>query len=221
MQSPLHASPVPYPAITRALAAGLFVNLLVVAIQLGAAWSAHSSGVLADALHASIDLGADALVLLACRLDARLPVGQRPTYEPLALFGLGVLLAGTGLEMIWLAATRIGTTPVVSPDGLTLVLLIAALLVKAGLSRWLRRQARVTGSTLLEASASHVWADALSSLLATLAIAGALAGFRRLDDLVAMAIGAVIIRTGYGFLRRGLMGRATPALFGERAAQRQ
>lgn len=50
--------------------------------------------------HTAIDLAADALILVACLLDARLPPERRPTCEPLALAGLGALLAATGAQMI-------------------------------------------------------------------------------------------------------------------------
>ncbi|MGS0891202.1 cation diffusion facilitator family transporter [Burkholderia stagnalis] len=203
MQRMSRVTPHVHAATSRALAVSLAINLLLLVVEMIAAWSAHSSGLLADVLHAAIDLGADALILVACRLDARLPPERRPTYEPLALAGLGALLVATGVQMIWQAANRFDTPPVVQPGAATLALVVVTLVGKAALSRWMLRKARETGSALLEASGWHVRTDALSALLATLAMSAAWLGLGRLDDLAALAIGAIVIRTGAGFVRRG------------------
>lgn len=185
---------------------------MLLAAETAAAWSAHSSGLLADVAHAAIDLAADALILVACRLDARLPPERRPTYEPLALAGLGALLVATGAQMIWQAMNRFDAPPVVQPGAATLALVAVTLVGKAALSHWMLRKARETGSALLEATGWHVRTDALSSLLAALAMSAALVGFARLDDVAALAIGALVIRTGVGFVRRGCA--QWPALVG-------
>lgn len=203
MQRTSRATPHVHAATSRALAASLAINLLLLAAEAVAAWSAHSSGLFADVAHAAIDFAADALILVACRLDARLPPERRPTYEPLALAGLGALLVATGVQMIWQAANRFDAPPVVQPGAMTLALIVFTLTGKAALSRWMLRKARETGSALLEASGWHVRTDALSALLAALAMSAAWAGLGRLDDVAALAIGAIVIRTGAGFIRRG------------------
>ena len=113
MQRTSRATPHTSAATSRALAVSLAINLLLLVAEASAAWSAHSSGLLADVAHAAIDLAADALILVACRLDARLPPERRPTYEPLALVGLGALLVATGVQMIWHAASRFDAPPAV------------------------------------------------------------------------------------------------------------
>ncbi|PFH29920.1 MULTISPECIES: cation diffusion facilitator family transporter [Burkholderia] len=203
MQRTSRATSHVYAATSRALAVSLAINLLLLAAEAVAAWSAHSSGLLADVAHAAIDLAADALILVACRLDARLPPERRPTYEPLALAGLGALLVATGVQMIWHASNRLDAPPVVQPGAMTLALIVFTLTGKAALSRWMLRKARETGSALLEASGWHVRTDALSALLAALAMSAAWVGLGRLDDFAALAIGAIVIRTGAGFIRRG------------------
>ncbi|MBN3738794.1 MULTISPECIES: cation diffusion facilitator family transporter [Burkholderia] len=212
MQRTSRATPHLYAATSCALAVSLAINLMLLAAETAAAWSAHSSGLLADVAHAAIDLAADALILVACRLDARLPPERRPTYEPLALAGLGALLVATGAQMIWQAMNRFDAPPVVQPGAATLALVAVTLVGKAALSHWMLRKARETGSALLEATGWHVRTDALSSLLAALAMSAALVGFARLDDVAALAIGALVIRTGVGFVRRGCS--QWPALVG-------
>lgn len=75
MQRPTRVTPHLHTATSRALAIGLAINALLLATELIAGWAAHSSGLLADTLHAAVDLAADGLLLVACRMDARLPPG--------------------------------------------------------------------------------------------------------------------------------------------------
>lgn len=203
MQRPPRVPSPLYAATSRALAVSLAINLLLLAVEAIAAAAAHSSGLLADVVHAAIDLAADALILVACRLDARLPPERRPTFEPVALAGLGALLVATGVQMIWQAANRFDASPAVQPGAATLALVAVTLAGKAALSRWMLRKARETGSALLEASGWHVRTDALSALLAALAMSAALVGLGRLDEIAALAIGAIVIRTGAGFVLSG------------------
>lgn len=220
MPSSVRASQSVYAITSRVLTTSLVVNLVLMIAQAGAAYAAHSSGILADTIHAAIDLLADALLLLlACRLDAKLPPEQRSTYEPVALFGLGALLLVTGAQMIWHAATSLDAPADVSPDALSFAVLAVALAGKGGLSQWMLKRARaIGGAALIEASACHLRADALTLLLATLALAGARAGLPRLDELAATLIGVMILRTGYGFAKRGYQMRAAHAGWGSRAA---
>ncbi len=219
MPSPARASQSVHAITSRVLTTSLVVNLVLMAAQAGAAHAAHSSGIFADTIHAAIDLLADALLLVACRLDARLPPERRPTYEPVALFGLGALLLATGAQTIWSAATDLGTPSDVTPDTLSFAALAIALIGKETLSRWMLRRARaIGGAALIEASAWHIRTDALTLLVATLALAGARAGLPRLDELAATLIGVMIARTGYLFAKRGFQMRAEQAGWGSRAA---
>ncbi|OXH89243.1 cation transporter, partial [Burkholderia multivorans] len=183
MQPPTRVTPHLHTATSRALAIGLAINALLLVTELIAGWAAHSSGLLADTLHAAVDLAADALLLVACRMDARLPPERRPTFEPIALAGLGALLIAMGLQMIWQAATHFDAPPRVAPGAVPLALVAVTLVGKVALSRWLLAKARETGSALLEANGWHVRADALSALLATVAMSAAWVGLGRIDDL--------------------------------------
>lgn len=197
-------------AASKVLAASIVLNLLLMVLQASAGLYAHSSGMLADALHSFVDLVADALVLLACLLDARAlatdPTRRHPRHEPLALLALGLLLGATGIEMTWQAVVRLGTNAGGSFDMATLGVAAFTLASKEVLFRWMSREAKRTRSTLLLANAWHVRADAISSLLVTLAICGSFAGLTRLDDVAAALIGLMIAKTGWGFGQRGLNG---------------
>jgi cobalt-zinc-cadmium efflux system protein len=202
------ATTAPDTTVTTALVASIALNLLLMTLQVMAGTAAHSSGMLADALHSGIDLLADALILLACRIDARMRIddlaGVKARCEPFALVGLGIVLFGTGAGMTWNAVLRFGVAPIVHPDGVTVGVLLFTLASKEGMFRWMSRVARRVESALLMANAWHVRADAWSSLFATLAIGGTLAGFARLDDIAAAIIGLMIVKTGIESGKRGI-----------------
>ncbi|MGH8778241.1 cation diffusion facilitator family transporter [Paraburkholderia sp.] len=210
MTTPLQDRTAVAGAASKVLAASIVLNLLLMILQASAGLYVHSSGMLADALHSFVDLVADALVLLACLLDARAaaadPTRRHPRYEPLALLALGLLLGATGIEMTWQAVVRLGANTGGVFDVMTLGVAAFTLASKEMLFRWMAREAKRTRSTLLHANAWHVRADAISSLLVTLAICGSLAGLTRLDDGAAALIGLMIARTGWSFGRRGLNG---------------
>lgn len=163
---------------------------------------AHTSSVYADVLHAGIDLLGDAAVLLACRADERRRTRQAPRRMPLALFGLGILVIGSGLELMWQVVMRETNRADPAPGAFALGLLVFSLAAKEGIARWTLRRARVLGSVTLCASASHIRADALCSLAVLISVFGVAAGWPLLDPIVTVAIALLILKTGIGFVLR-------------------
>jgi divalent metal cation (Fe/Co/Zn/Cd) transporter len=60
----------------------------------------------------------------------------------------------------------------------------------------MRAEGRRTGSAILLASAWHARMDAVSALVATLGVAGSMAGMPMLDHVAGAAIGLMIMRMG-------------------------
>jgi cation diffusion facilitator family transporter len=130
--------------------------------------------------------------------------------------------------LILLAAISIGVTAVVrllDPQELehtTLGLVICAVasLVNFGVARVLLSVGRQYNSITLDADARHLMTDVWTSAGVILGVAlVTLTGWHRLDPLVAIAVAINILWTGYGLVRRsvlGLMDVVLPA--GEQAA---
>ncbi|MFM0204591.1 cation transporter [Paraburkholderia fungorum] len=70
-------------------------------------------------------------------------------------------------------------------------------IAKETLFRYLHAAGRRSGSAILQASAWHARMDAVSALVATLGVAGSMAGLPMLDHVAAAAIGLMIMRMGY------------------------
>ncbi len=96
-------------------------------------------------------------------------------------------------------------------------------IAKEALFRYLRAEGQRTGSAILLASAWHARMDAVSALVATLGVAGSMAGMPMLDHVAGAAIGLMIMRMGCVGARSALKqlfsrrsGQSTAATAGSR-----
>jgi divalent metal cation (Fe/Co/Zn/Cd) transporter len=182
---------------TRIIIASTVLNAVLATVQAAAGFSAHSSGLMADALHAMTDIGVDLILLAACWFAGRgvnaganiiaHPGAGRParprTYaafaENAAPAVVGVMLVIAGIEIALYAQDR---PPLAGPATLLALGIAAFSVMSRGLLyRALSLKARRVHSPVLSAAAWHVGADALSSLVATAGIATASLGYAGLD----------------------------------------
>ena len=200
----LHAHAPAPDADRRWLGVALTLILAFMAVEVVAGLLADSLALLSDAAHMLTDAGSIGLALVAARLAAR-PPGGRFTYglgraEILSAQVNGAALLVLAGVIAWEAVRRLGDPP----DVEGLVVLVVGL-VGAGvnvaaawaLSRAERRSLNVEGAR------AHVLADLYASLGA--ALAGLLvltAGLERADVVVALLVAALMVRSGFGLLRR-------------------
>lgn len=182
----------------------VWVNAVLTSMQLVVGFLAHSQSLIADAMHTLSDIVADVFVLFANRkgseaADADHPYGHG-RFETAASLVLGLLLAGTGIGILITAAARlqdIGSAPPVGVAAMYAALFTLA--AKEGLFRYMLATAERLRSPMLVANAWHARADALSSLVVAVGIAGALLGFNFADSVAAIIVGAMIVRVGFKF----------------------
>jgi len=186
--------------------------------------SSHSDGLLADGVHTLVDLIADALLLIAFSLNARLSgmrrYDGRGSYDGYASLAIGALLVATGVEMLWHAT--LGLESVAHSARIDLSALgvaIFALLAKEALFQCMVREAKRMKSAVLHANAWHARSDAVSSLLVVIGIVGNLAGLTLLDEVAAGIIGLMVLRIGWGFASAALQDLSGRTLGGARAKE--
>ncbi|MFT4067103.1 cation diffusion facilitator family transporter [Paraburkholderia sp.] len=191
----------------RGACASALVNAFLAVMQIALGLTARSDGLFADGIHTLGDLAGDAVVLLVLtmsawhlkRPDARLSKRSGNGIEQaVASLFIAALLIFTAAEMLWQTVAQSSTLSA------STALNVAALavsgfvtLAKETLFRYLRAEGRRTGSALLLASAWHARVDAVSALVATVGLAGSLAGVPMLDAIAGTAIGLMILRMGY------------------------
>jgi cation diffusion facilitator family transporter len=206
-------SPLRNPIILSVLAA-----VVTLALKFTAYGMTGSVGLLSDALESFVNLAA-ALTALGCLWYAARPVDPSHTYghEKIEYFSSGlegvlILVAAGGIA--WIAIERlIGGSELESLGAGSLVALAAAL-VNLAVARVLLRVGRRTGSIVLEADGHHLMTDVWTSfaVIAGLVLVG-LTGWSVLDPLIALAVAANIVWTGWKLIVRsfnGLMDHALP-----------
>lgn len=194
----------------RATAVGLVVNLALGISKLVAGVRGHSDALIADSIESFADILAAfivwrGLVVAAKPADEEHPYGHGKA-EPLAAAGIGTLLlvAAGGIA---LHAFREFLSPQSGPEPYTLGVLIAVVIVKETLFRWVLSVSKDTDSQTVASDAWHHRSDAITSLAAAIGITLALLGGRpwiAADDIAALFAAGIIAWNGFSILRPAL-----------------
>jgi cation diffusion facilitator family transporter len=199
------------PNLTRYAWLSILAAILTISLKLGAYWLTNSVGLLSDALESLVNLVTAIVALVA------LSIAARPADEEFAFGYSKVEFFSSGFEggMILIAAGAIAATAIprlINPQpleqvGLGLVISVVASLINLGVARVLARAGRRYGSITLEADAAHLMTDVWTTagVIAGVALVG-ITGWARLDSLVALAVAANILVTGFRLLRRSARG---------------
>ena len=184
------------------LGASVAATLLLVAAEFAAGYFGHSISLLSDAVHNLTDVPAMFISWLAGRWALRPPTKEH-TYGfhragILAAFTNSLFLAGVAVLILFEAVERL-REPVEVHTGLMLGVAVLALVVNGGITLALvsgRRDLNVRSILL------HSFGDALSNVAI---IGGALAmrwtGANWIDPAIGIAIGALVLWSGWGILR--------------------
>ncbi len=191
--------------------------LATIALKAFAWWLTGSVGLLSDALESLVNLAAALLALSMLRLAATPPDAAHPygfskaEYFSAGIEGALIVLAAAGI--LWAAIPRlIAPQPLDMPFfGLGLTAVASA--INFGVARVLLRAARAHSSITLEADGRHLLTDVWTSGAVIVGVALVfVTGWLRLDPLVALAVSAHIVWTGFGLMRRSVRGLLDPAI---------
>ena len=201
--------------IYKATLVGGAANVMLLAFKFIAGIMAHSSAMVADAVHSLSDLVTDAIVLIFVRISS-MPQDKshdygHGKYETLATAIIGFALIGVATLIIYSGGTKIADwfrgEQLEAPGMLALWAAIFSILLKEGVYRYSIAKARQLNSSALEANAWHHRSDALSSIGTAIGIGGAIFLGQRwavLDPLASVIVGIVIIKVAYELLCRGI-----------------
>ena len=195
----------------------LFAALGTIALKGGAWILTGSVGLFSDALESVVNLVAAGAALFALKVAARPPDEEhayghtKAEYFSSGFEGALVLVAAVGI--LYAGVVRLLEPQPVQQLTLGMVLAGIASVVNLVVARILEGAARDHGSAALEADARHLMADVWTSV----AVIGGLAvvaatGWQILDPLLALLVGANVIRMGLPLLRRSMLGLLDTAL---------
>lgn len=182
-----------------------------VGIKAAAAWLTNSVGLWSDAAESTVNLVAALVALWALRLSAK-PADHNHDFghgkaEYMSAAVEGSLIFVAAAFIIYGAVQRLFAPAPLEQLGLGLALSTLATLLNLGTGYLLLRAGRTHRSITLEADGKHLLTDVWTSVGVLVAIGlVALTGWQVLDPVIALAVGANILFTGYQLVRRSVVG---------------
>lgn len=190
----------------RAAAVSIASNSVLIALKLAAAAITGSVAILSEALHSMIDLIASVIAFISVRradepADVDHPYGHEKLESLAASIEGMLILVGAGL-IVYESVHRLTTGASVEKLGVGIAVIGFSALANAGVSSFLRRQARRHHSPALAGDASHLGTDALTSVGVLIGLALVqVTGVEAIDSAVAIAVAMVIVFAGVRVLR--------------------
>jgi len=186
----------------RATFIGMVANFFLSLTKFVAGVLGHSHALVADAVESFADIFS-AIVVWRGTVVAAKPADEEHPYghgkaEPLAAATVSGLLLAAAVWIATKAFDEIGM-PHPTPQPFTLVVLVAAVIVKEILFRFVRREAAAVDNPAVRADASHHRSDAITSFAAFIGISISLIGgrgYETADDWAAIAAACVIAWNG-------------------------
>ncbi|MFM7739608.1 MAG: cation diffusion facilitator family transporter [Planctomycetota bacterium] len=210
------------PALTSVPLIGVAVNAALAMLKIVAGIFGNSYALIADGLESTSDIVTSLIVWGGLRVAAT-PADERHPYG----YGKAEALAGSVAALALLVAAVIIAvqsireifTPHHLPHWSTLLVLVAVIITKELLARWMGQIGSAENSSSLQADAWHHRSDAITSLAAFVGITIGLIGgpgYEPADDWAALLACLVIGFSGIRLLRgsvREVLDAAPPAVF--------
>ena len=179
----------------------------MVAMKLTVGLMTGSLGILAEAAHSLLDLGAAGLTWLAVRIgdqpaDERHPYGHAKFESVSALIGTGLLLVTAVLIVKEAAEHLLSSAPPAHPTWYAVAVMAVSMAIDVGRSRALARVAKETGSQALEADALHFASDILSSGVVLAGLGFVALGWTKGDAVAALGVAGFVAHAGWELGRR-------------------
>lgn len=204
-------APVTHRYLEKFLWLSIATAIATVAIKGAAAWITNSVGLWSDAMESTVNLVAAVVALWAIRLSAK-PADEnhdfghgKAEYMSAAVEGTLIFIAAAAI--IYSAVMRLLNPVAPEQLGLGLALSVGASVLNLGTGLLLVRAGRKHRSITLEADGKHLLTDVWTSVGVLVGIGLVLlTGWTPLDPIVAIAVGINILVTGYGLVRRSVVG---------------
>ena len=166
-----------------------------------------SLGILSEALHSALDLGAALLTFFSVRIsdkpaDERHPYGHSKVESVSALIESALLFVTSGW-IIYEAIKRLFFQKVeIEVAWYSFVIIIIAIIVDISRSRALMKVAKETRSQALEADALHFRSDIWSSGAVLLGLVCVYFKIPAADTIAALVVAVIVLRAGYKLSKR-------------------
>jgi cation diffusion facilitator family transporter len=180
-------------------------GVAVLGIKLVAYFVSNSVALLSDALEALVNIGASGLMLFSVYVSER-PADDSHNYghqkiEEISRMLEGILIFAAALLIAYAAWGRLFVHVHLFQLNLAIVISVIATSLTAGLSLFLSRTAKKTGSSALSGDATHLFSDVVSSIGIWVGlIIIQFTGWQFMDSILAFVIAVLIARMGIGLI---------------------
>ncbi|XP_049848934.1 uncharacterized protein LOC126316945 [Schistocerca gregaria] len=168
----------------------------------------NSASLVSDSLHSLGDLITDSIALATYHIASKPTSSVYPygyyKFDSLGGFTVSFLLVVTGLGIGWQAAVELASAPAVTPTPITLWIALGCIITKELLFQMTIRIAKKANSTVLVANAWHHRIDAISTALAFVGIGGEMLGIPYLDNVAAIFVAGIVVKSGVSVIRRAI-----------------
>ena len=208
-------------AVRSALAYILILNLVVVVIKAVIGIRSGSLAVLGAALESLLDMLNNVVGMVAVTVAARAPDEDHPyghaKFETLGALGIVGFLSISCFELLREAIRNlaVGAAPP-APRSAEMAMLAGTAVINFFVVWYERKRGRELGSAFLLADAEHTRADIYVTALALASLALTRTGIEWADAVLAIAVAALIARSGYRIVRE-----TVPVLVDQRAVDAQ
>jgi cation diffusion facilitator family transporter len=190
-------------AARRVTSVGLVVNVALSAAKFAAGIFGGSQAMVADAIHSLSDTVTDIAVIVGSLFWQKPPDEDHPhghgRIETAVTVFIGTALAAVAVGLIYNSLTTFAESHASPPAMIALWAALGSIVIKELLYRWTAAAATKVNSPAMAANAWHHRSDALSSIPAAVAVAGArlLPGAQFLDHLGAVVVAAFILHAAW------------------------
>ncbi len=213
-----------YQQVKKVTLVGLIVNAILAVGKISLGFVGQSQALVADGVHSMADLVSDVIVLVAAKeaskeADEEHPYGHG-RIETVVEVLLGALLIIVAVGIMIDAGLRLFEPDrLLSPTWLALLAAFISIVANESLFHYTLGVSKKINSNLLKANAWHHRADAISSVIALVGIAGAMLGWGFLDAIAAIGVSLLVAKIGWDIGWRGLQELIDTALDPEKVEE--
>jgi cation diffusion facilitator family transporter len=197
--------------LTRYAWLSIAAAIVTIALKMTAYWFTGSVGLLSDALESLINLAAAIVALFTLKIAAQ-PADEAHAFghDKAEYFSSGIegtLIFLAALSIAYAAVQRLVAPQPLEQIGVGIIVSMAATVVNLTVALILMRAGKTHHSLVLEADGHHLMTDVWTSVGVIIGVALVnLTGWLRIDPIVALLVAVNIVWTGYGLIRRSVLG---------------
>ena len=187
--------------ITRAGYTFILVNFLLSIFSFVVGIVSNSIAIASDAIHSLIDSVSGFLIIISEKLAKfKKWVNHRERIERIVTIIIALIIIITGLQIVVIGIKDIVTPGEVEYSIPTIIVLVASIITKYLLSRYLRDTGRKTKSTVLAASSAETLNDTWISVAVLISAILHLLFHINIEAYISIIIAVIIIKVGLEFI---------------------